>query len=289
MDILNVEKFFLTNLLRISMGGVLLILITDVSFYPEDSLSITLDCIILTTSCLTYIIRNKFPMVAVIAYTLLLTAAMIYQCIFVPTNTTTSLSVLLVVGFTVSVMLSGTSMWIMHSLILGTINGIFVLQFNTPELRFSPSVNDIISIAVTYSILYFIVTYATRILKSSYDAAQFQLRLANIELQTKANEIEAQNEELIQVQDSLSTMNKDLERIVEERTESLRIKTEKLIKYSYTNAHHLRGPVARLLGLVAVRELEKQSDDQFFFQKIKEQSLEIDDVVKQINRELGDL
>jgi hypothetical protein len=82
-------------------------------------------------------------------------------------------------------------------------------------------------------------------------------------------------------------MNKDLERKVIERTEKLNHKNEKLIQYSYTNAHHLRGPVARLLGLVAIRKLETNPDNTFFFNKVEAQAHEIDTVVRQINIDLG--
>ena len=59
-----------------------------------------------------------------------------------------------------------------------------------------------------------------------------------------------------------------------------------MIKYSFTNAHHLRGPVARLLGLVAIKRLEPHSDNTFYFNKIEEQAIEIDTVIKQINIDL---
>lgn len=285
----HVEQFFLTNLLRISIGGLILITLADVFLYPEDTTSITVDVVVLTANLMAYLLRKHSQTLAVLIVTTILTAGMLYQSILVPVNTTSSLTVLMMVGFILSVMLKGRLLLGMHVLTFFVLNLIFVIQWHKGMLVIAADGNEATTVAITYSILYFILTYATFYLKSCYDQAQLQLRELNIELTAKAHEIEAQNEELIQIQENLSMVNEDLEKTIADRTESLRIKTDKLIKYSYTNAHHLRGPVARLLGLVTIRQLEENPNNEFFFQKVKEQAEEIDGVVKQINKELENL
>lgn len=286
---IHVEQFFLTNLLRISIGGLLLILLADLILYPQDTVSLTLDVVVLSSNLTAYLIRKRNQTLAVLTVTGFLIAGMFYQSLLVPVNTTTALSILLLVGFILSVMIKDWLLWLMHGVTFSIVNIIFIIQWYKGQLAMAADGNEAITIAVTYSILYFILGYATYYLKSSYDQAQDQLREVNLQLAAKANEVEAQNEELIQIQENLSLVNEDLEKTIADRTENLRIKTEKLIKYSYTNAHHLRGPVARLLGLVAIRELEENPDNQFFFTKVKDQAEEIDTVVKQINRELENL
>lgn len=286
---IHVEQFFLTNLLRISIGGLLLILLADLILYPQDTVSLTLDIVVLSSNMTAYLIRKRNQTLAVLTVTGFLIAGMFYQSLLVPVNTTTALSILLLVGFILSVMIKDWLLWLMHGITFSIVNIIFIIQWYKGQLAMAADGNEAITIAVTYSILYFILGYATYYLKSSYDQAQDQLREVNLQLAAKANEVEAQNEELIQIQENLSLVNEDLEKTIADRTENLRIKTEKLIKYSYTNAHHLRGPVARLLGLVAIRELEENPDNQFFFTKVKDQAEEIDTVVKQINRELENL
>lgn len=286
---IHVEQFFLTNLLRISIGGLFLILLADLILYPQDRVSLTLDVVVLSSNITAYLIRKSNQTLAVLTVTGFLIAGMFYQSLLVPVNTTTALSILLLVGFILSVMIKDWLLWLMHGITFSIVNIIFVIQWYKGQLAMAADGNEAITIAVTYSILYFILGYATYYLKSSYDQAQDRLHEVNLQLAAKANEVEAQNEELIQIQENLSMVNEDLEKTIADRTENLRIKTEKLIKYSYTNAHHLRGPVARLLGLVAIRELEENPDNQFFFNKVKDQAEEIDTVVKQINRELENL
>jgi hypothetical protein len=286
MTVKNIEKFFLNTLLRVSIVGVVLVLVSDALLYPEDRLSLALDSSILAGCLIAFRLRKRHRNVSVFIVTGVVLAAMFYQCLVVPANTTTSLSIILVVGFIHSVMLKGRMMWIMHVLTFFMVNSIFIIQYLDPALRFSQKTNDVVTVAITYSILYFILTYATGVLKAAYDKLYASLRLSHIELREKANEIAAQNEELVQTQDSLNAINAHLETIIDERTTRIQVQHEKLLKYSYTNAHHLRGPVARLLGLASIYKLDPTLGAGFVISKMEEQANEIDKVVKQINIDL---
>lgn len=287
MEIKKIERFFLNILLRVIVAGVSLIFVADVILYPEDRLSLLIDGTILLACITSYFIRNRFHTLSVLILTTIVLAAMIYQALAVPVNTTTSLSVILVVGFIHSVMLKGKTMWLMHVLTFMAIHTIFIIQFMDPELRFSNKINEIVTVTITYSILYFILTYATGVLKASYDRIHTSLKIINVDLQEKNNEIAAQNEELLQIQDNLNELNMGLERIVNERTEKIRVQNDILLKYSYRNAHDLRGPVARLLGLASLVRLESPPEHDFIMEKMVEQAHEIDHVVRQINVELA--
>ncbi len=257
------------------MVGVSLILLSNLLFFSEDMLSISISGVVLTTCIICYLIRHHYPTASVMILTAVILAAMIYQRLASPT-TTTSLSIVLIVGFIISVMLKGGLLWLMHALTIIILNTVFISNLKDP-----------VTAAITYSILYFILTYATGILKLNYDKMHQHLINNNIELHQKAEKIAAQNEELLDTQDNLRKLNMNLEKIVNERTRKIQTQNEILIKYSYTNAHHLRGPVARLLGLASIYHLERQADPDFFISKMVDQAHEIDSVVKQINVELA--
>jgi hypothetical protein len=274
MEIKNIEKFFLNTILVISIVGVLLVLISNIVLFPEDILSISLSTTILFACIIAYLLRHKYPTLAVLTVTVVALAAMSYQRLTLP-NTTTTLAVVMIVGYIFSVMLKGRIMWVMHGITFIIINTLFV--FHLP---------DAVTAAITYSVLYFVLTYATGVLKTSYDRIHQHLRDTNIQLKVKAKEIEAQNEKLLQTQNNLSALNTNLEKIVNERTSKIQIQNEVLIKYSYTNAHHLRGPVARLLGLASIYKLEPDTNPAFFIEKMVDQAIEIDSVIKEINTAL---
>ena len=166
-------------------------------------------------------------------------------------------------------------MWLMHGITFIIINTVFVIKLS-----------DAITAAITYSTLYFILTYATGYLKMSYDRIHENLIRQNAELADKATEIELKNKKLLEIQEDLNTLNANLEKIVDERTEKIQKQNELLVKYSYTNAHHLRGPIARLLGLAAISKIDQNLNTDDIIEKMVQQAHEIDAVVKKINVEL---
>jgi len=282
----SLEKFFVATLLKISISGVLIILITDVILFPYDSLSVLIDLCILIACVAAYFIRDKFPTVSILTITCTTLAAMFYQCLLVPTNTTTSLSVILLAGFIVSILLNGRVMWIMHCATVTILLAIFFVQYYNPKLRSTTTGGETITVAITYVVIYFILTYFSGILKYQYNKLVKSLRTLNDDLVEKTQEIESQNEELMQAHESLNLLNASLEKVVMDRTEKIRAQNEALYKYSYRNAHHLRGPVARLLGLAQIWRLESKPDSDFFLNQVEAQAAEIDKVIRQINIDL---
>lgn len=61
---------------------------------------------------------------------------------------------------------------------------------------------------------------------------------------------------------------------------------EKLYKCTNLNSHKVRGPIARVLGLVELSTLDKEIDYEWFFLKIKHEVRHIDRIIKRVSREL---
>ena len=148
------------------------------------------------------------------------------------------------------------------------------------------SVSEVITNAITFLILYLLVAYSAGALKARYDRINRELSLSHHEVKEKSNEIEAQNEELVQSQDKLSALNQFLEQAVEERTNRIVHQNEQLLKYAHVNAHHVRGPIARVLGLIQLSKIDSSLELPFLFEKIEQEALEIDSIITRINAEL---
>jgi hypothetical protein len=110
---------------------------------------------------------------------------------------------------------------------------------------------------------------------------EFNQRLL-AQLKVKSDEIAAQNEELLQSEENLNMVNQHLESLVEERTKKIREQNEVMLKYAFTNAHHVRGSVARVLGLIQVTRLKTDLDFPWFFEKVEHEVKEIDLILKRI-------
>lgn len=144
------------------------------------------------------------------------------------------------------------------------------------------------------------------------DTANSQLVNQNEMLNQLNTEREAQNEEMQQQQeelaagrdkleyanqliqeqaDKLSIYNNQLEELVIEKSKSLYLTNEELVKhnnelqqFSYTVSHNLRGPVARLLGLAQLFTKENTEEVRAqIVNFIQQSTIDLDSVLKDLN------
>ena len=91
-----------------------------------------------------------------------------------------------------------------------------------------------------------------------------ELNRLYFEVSEQNEEIQAQANELAESNRSITDLNRDLEKMIAEKTVELRRTNEELVKhnnellqFSYTVSHNLRGPVARVLGLSSLMQAEQ--------------------------------
>ena len=71
-----------------------------------------------------------------------------------------------------------------------------------------------------------------------------------------------------------------------ELIEELKIKNDQLLKYSFDNAHKVRGPLARILGLLNLVYFDEKESTEFYLEKIKSESESMDSILHAIGIEL---
>lgn len=106
---------------------------------------------------------------------------------------------------------------------------------------------------------------------------------ANQTLVALNSEINAQKEKITQQSQALKEVNQHLEEIVMERTRELKIQNEKLLNFASHNSHKVRGPLARILGLIYAVEEKYITDFEFVMKNIGIASREMDLVIAEIN------
>jgi len=283
-----IEEFFLESLLKICLASILIVMAADLYFARFLVLRsvIVNSTVLFAITTAFYMHHLKYFRFAVLWIGFTITAAMFYQSIESDNITTSSMAVVMIVGFGYSVLVKGRLLYAVHGITLLGMVIVFSWLAIHPARYGKPDYSDIVIAGVTYGILYYVIAYSSWQLKKRYDEVISLLLGANHELIEKTHEIETQNEELIQTQENLYQLNNHLETIVEARTKEVTRQNEQLIRYAYTNAHHLRGPVARLLGLIQLTKIDSSLSLEFLCQKIEEQTIEIDQVIKGIGREL---
>ncbi|MTI38814.1 hypothetical protein [Fulvivirga lutimaris] len=110
-----------------------------------------------------------------------------------------------------------------------------------------------------------------------------------IELSDANQELQTLNEELVASNEEVKTVNDNLEQLVLERTRKINQQLEKISKYAFINSHHLRAPVARILGLInLINHDDKITVKNELLIKLKESTDELDEIIKSMNRLLDE-
>lgn len=108
------------------------------------------------------------------------------------------------------------------------------------------------------------------------------------ELKLRTAEIKSQNEKLLASESNLSNLNQHLEALVESKIENIKKQNMLLHKYAHANAHHVRGPVARILGLIQLKKFDASITYPWFFEKVEYETNQIDTILNRISAEFNE-
>jgi hypothetical protein len=106
-----------------------------------------------------------------------------------------------------------------------------------------------------------------------------------LELTDSNQQLLVMNEELISTAEEVRALNDNLEKIVQTRTEKINEQLHLLEKYVHMNSHEVRGPLARILGLISLIKMDKENTTQpALIEKLNQASEELDLMVRKMNR-----
>jgi ligand-binding sensor domain-containing protein len=131
---------------------------------------------------------------------------------------------------------------------------------------------------------FFIVKFRERNLVEEKRLLEAKILERTYEIQKKNEEIQAQAEEIIGI-------NENLEMLVRARTTELEQKNKALEEYAFITAHELRAPLASILGLVNIlSKVKLEEQDKEILGHLKESSERLESIVRTITEaiEKGD-
>jgi len=146
-----------------------------------------------------------------------------------------------------------------------------------------------ITLAIIFSVLALYFIYRIRF----YVIIKNQRKLQKL-VKLRTSEIEEKNEELKLQSEEISTINEQLEDMVNERTRKLQEQNSILVEYAFINSHELRAPICRMMGLLSLIDKTKGEEKEQIMTMIRQTGIELDDVSKSINSmldnvDMGDL
>lgn len=141
---------------------------------------------------------------------------------------------------------------------------------------------------VLYWLLFSLLSY---LLVNSIDNLVSKLITANTLIAEQKEEMATINEELSETNQSLHVLNQQmaglndaLERKVQERTKTIEQRNEKLESYAFYNAHKLRGPYCRILGLISLRKIVEAEEKEEIDRLLDQCMFELEQIIQEIQQ-----
>lgn len=130
-----------------------------------------------------------------------------------------------------------------------------------------------------------ILILITFYLKENFISFRESVEQNNEQLRRSSETLIEQTRQLYTQQRELNEIRNKLEATIPEKITEVQNRADVLNEYAFINAHHVRGPLARILGLIYLIELEnKGKESPEAFHKIKRSAEDMDAILGKINR-----
>jgi signal transduction histidine kinase len=162
---------------------------------------------------------------------------------------------------------------------------IYLSQATLPESWGKVNENySLLSLEVDFFVNILILVLITLYLKVKFFEYKWVAEETNERLQKTSETLEAQTLQLHEQQTELNAIRSNLKSMTTLKVKEVNEKATVLKDYAFVNAHNVRGPLARILGLLNLIELEGKGHPQFdTLDKIKCEARKMDTIVHRIN------
>lgn len=112
-----------------------------------------------------------------------------------------------------------------------------------------------------------------------------ELQDSKEELQATIEELNVTNMELSTANEEIKVHNDNLDDLVKQRSKKIEEQLNIFQEYAYLNAHEVRAPLARILGLLDLLEYDiEKKETSTIPNRLKDSAKELDSIVKSMNR-----
>lgn len=283
----NLDSEILTGLL--GFGLIVLILYTIHDFLFSSDITVAYFDLLFVAYIATayYLVRNYNlyeKLVFPLAVSILLSVCLFF--FFQGGFKGTILFDFLILGFSYSIIFTDFRrifLLVLHGCIFV---GMLIVQLEYPHLiqnSFSNSteINTILGFLLAMAF----ITYGAVTFRRHYDKANSLIQKQNEEAGFKNREIKKKNKELRKKALQIELINQRLNTMVKDKTDRLERQNNQLIEYAFFNSHKVRGPLARIMGLVELIKSTRNSEEKnLYLAKLEESANELDQVVSEINK-----
>ena len=137
-------------------------------------------------------------------------------------------------------------------------------------------------LSIDFFITCSLLTLFTLYIRKKFDQYRNQASLKNSQLEKIAITLTKQHETLVREQAEIESINNNLELLIHERTLQIEDTNKALSEYAFINAHLLRAPLSRIIGLSDLMERDAVNGNQKKIVEIKALAGSMDKVVRKI-------
>lgn len=184
-----------------------------------------------------------------------------------------------------------TSHGLLQAITLLAYGVVVVLLANTvvPGLLPEPSLDhSILSMEFDFFVSVSLLILITSYLKTRFFAYRKSVQATNARLKQLSETLAGQTHQLNEKQAELNAIKDKLEAIATTKVREVKTKARVLEDYAFINGHQVRAPLARVLGLIHLIELETPHHERSeAFGRIKAEAEKMDAIVQRINEVIG--
>ncbi len=269
-----IEEVFFSTILVIAAVGSCIAMVLELVITPNFNANIWLGLLLIQTLLLGIFSIRKYKL-EYLAVPILGSLALIlsYRGLMMPKYHHITCTLLITAGFISSLITRGMSRHFLRTVVL---IGLLLLLFKDYE---HTSSIILVRLSVPYLITYFIVTISSGVLKDRYEKNQKRL-VELVELLNHKNaKISDQHSKLEKSYKSLADLNANLEETVKLKTFRIEEKNVQLAELAWANAHRVRAPLARILGLLHLIEVDP-SEKECYIKWIDNEAKALDEIIR---------
>lgn len=173
--------------------------------------------------------------------------------------------------------------WLL-AITLGFYLVVFILLTEFPSLTgipvASPEKLSLFQLSIDYFVVALILTTFLMYLKNKFQAYRNRIEHRHKQLQKITETLIKQTDRLQYSQEEIRSINENLEYIIDQRIKKIEERNKQLEEYAFINAHLVRGPLCRIIGLAVLMEQEK-ADPQLA--TVHEKARQVDAIIRRIN------
>lgn len=161
---------------------------------------------------------------------------------------------------------------------------VFIALAEFPSLTGIPVADSeklsLFQLSIDYFVVALILMTFLMYLKNKLLAYRKRIEHRHKQLQKLTETLLKQTDKLQYSQEEIRSINENLEQIIEQRIKKIEERNNQLEEYAFINAHLVRGPLCRILGLVVLMEQEKANPQ---LAAVHEKARQVDAIIRRIN------